>query len=33
VFLGEPEPGSGSLSSPVCYADEQYFGPSSSGRA
>ena len=27
VFLGEPEPGSGTLASPVCYADEQYFGP------
>lgn len=26
VFLGEPEPGSGGLASPVCYADEQYFG-------
>ena len=26
VFLGEPDQGSGELSSPVCYADEQYFG-------
>ena len=26
AFLGEPDPGSGELSSPVCYADEQYFG-------
>jgi 5,10-methenyltetrahydrofolate synthetase len=26
VFLGEPDPGSGTLSSPVCYADEDYFG-------
>jgi len=26
VFLGEPEPGSGELASPVCYADEHYFG-------
>ena len=26
VFLGEPEPGSGTLASPVCYADEHYFG-------
>jgi 5,10-methenyltetrahydrofolate synthetase len=26
VFLGEPDPGSGALSSPVCYADEDYFG-------
>jgi len=26
VFLGEPDPGSGTLSSPVCYADEHYFG-------
>ena len=26
VFLGEPDPGSGELASPVCYADEQYFG-------
>ena len=26
VFLGEPDPGSGTLASPVCYADEQYFG-------
>lgn len=27
VFLGAPEPaGSGSLASPVCYADENYFG-------
>lgn len=26
VFLGEPDPGSGELSSPVCYADEKYFG-------
>ena len=25
VFLGEPDPGSGALSSPVCYADEDYF--------
>ena len=33
VFLGEPEPGSGTVASPVCYADEQYFGPTSSGRA
>ena len=30
VFLGAPEPaGSGSLASPVCYADEKYFGGSS----
>ena len=28
VFLGEPDPGSGTLSSPVCYADENYFGKS-----
>lgn len=28
VFLGAPEPGgSGVVSSPVCYADESYFGP------
>lgn len=26
AFLGEPDPGSGELSSPVCYADEEYFG-------
>ncbi len=26
VFLGEPDQGSGTLSSPVCYADENYFG-------
>lgn len=26
VFLGEPDPGSGTLSSPVCYADENDFG-------
>jgi 5-formyltetrahydrofolate cyclo-ligase len=26
AFLGEPDPGSGELSSPVCYADEKYFG-------
>jgi 5-formyltetrahydrofolate cyclo-ligase len=26
AFLGEPEPGSGELASPVCYADEHYFG-------
>ena len=26
VFLGEPDPGVGTLSSPVCYADENYFG-------
>jgi 5,10-methenyltetrahydrofolate synthetase len=26
VFLGEPDPGSGELSSPVFYADEDYFG-------
>jgi 5,10-methenyltetrahydrofolate synthetase len=26
VFLGEPEPGSGVLFSPVCYADERFFG-------
>jgi 5-formyltetrahydrofolate cyclo-ligase len=26
VFLGEPDVGSGTLSSPVCYADEDYFG-------
>lgn len=26
VFLGEPDPGSGTLASPVCYADEHYFG-------
>ena len=26
AFLGEPDPGSGSLASPVCYADEDYFG-------
>ena len=25
VFLGEPDQGSGTLSSPVCYADEDYF--------
>jgi 5-formyltetrahydrofolate cyclo-ligase len=29
AFLGEPDPGSGTLSSPVCYADEKYFGPTS----
>ena len=28
VFLGEPDPGSGELASPVCYADEKYFGKS-----
>ena len=27
AFLGEPEPGVGTLSSPVCYADEHYFKP------
>lgn len=26
AFLGEPDQGSGTLSSPVCYADENYFG-------
>jgi 5-formyltetrahydrofolate cyclo-ligase len=26
AYLGEPDPGSGELSSPVCYADEHYFG-------
>jgi len=26
VFLGEPDQGSGTLASPVCYADENYFG-------
>ncbi len=26
AFLGEPDPGSGELSSPVCYADERHFG-------
>jgi 5-formyltetrahydrofolate cyclo-ligase len=26
VYLGEPDPGSAELASPVCYADEQYFG-------
>ena len=26
VFLGEPDQGSGTLSSPVCYADEKHFG-------
>lgn len=26
AFLGEPDPGSGELSSPVCYANEDYFG-------
>ena len=26
VFLGEPDQGSGERSSPVCYADEHYFG-------
>ena len=26
VFLGEPDQGSGTLASPVCYADEHYFG-------
>jgi 5-formyltetrahydrofolate cyclo-ligase len=26
VFLGEPESAPGTLSSPVCYADERYFG-------
>jgi 5-formyltetrahydrofolate cyclo-ligase len=25
VFLGEPDQGSGTLASPVCYADEDYF--------
>jgi 5-formyltetrahydrofolate cyclo-ligase len=31
AFLGEPDLGSGELSSPVCYADEDYFGNSGSG--
>ena len=26
VFLGEPDQGSGTLASPVCYADEKHFG-------
>ena len=26
AFLGEPDQGSGTLSSPVCYADEDYYG-------
>jgi len=26
AFLGEPDPGSGTLASPVCYADERYHG-------
>jgi len=26
AFLGEPDQGSGMLASPVCYADEDYFG-------
>jgi len=26
VFLGEPDMGDGTLASPVCYADEHYFG-------
>jgi len=26
AFLGEPDPGSGELASPVCYADERHFG-------
>lgn len=26
AFLGEPDLGSGTLSSPVCYADDDYFG-------
>ena len=26
VFLGEPDQGSGTLASPVCHADEDYFG-------
>ena len=26
AFLGEPDQGSGALASPVCYADENYFG-------
>jgi hypothetical protein len=26
VFLGEPDLGSSTLASPVCYADEDYFG-------
>ena len=26
AFLGEPDAGSGTLASPVCYADEHYFG-------
>jgi len=25
AFLGEPDPGDGTLASPVCYADEHYF--------
>ena len=32
VFLGEPEPGPGTLASPVCYADEHYFGSTASER-
>jgi 5-formyltetrahydrofolate cyclo-ligase len=31
AFLGEPDLGSGERSSPVCYADEDYFGNSGSG--
>ena len=27
AFLGEPDMGDGTLSSPVCYADERYFKP------
>jgi 5,10-methenyltetrahydrofolate synthetase len=26
AYLGEPDPGSGELASPVCYADEKFFG-------
>jgi len=26
AFLGEPDMGDGTLASPVCYADEHYFG-------
>jgi 5,10-methenyltetrahydrofolate synthetase len=29
VYLGEPDQGSGELSSPVCYADEKHFGSTS----
>ena len=29
AFLGEPDPGSGTRASPVCYADENYFGNNS----